>query len=130
MATWQDLANYVRSNYKISDEAPNMIKLVFDTGNLRSQVVLLWRLELEGGAEQWLQIESPFANRHAVDVNRVLDEMTSMVCGGLGIYGDVLTLRHAVPLENMNINELERPLHLVTQTADRLEQMFVGGDQF
>jgi hypothetical protein len=51
-----------------------------------------------------------------------------MVCGGLAIYGEFLAIRDALPLANMQINELERPLRLITATADALEKQFVGVD--
>ena len=44
--------------------------------------------------------------------------------------GDLVTFRHSLPLANLNINEFESPLALVTTTADRLEQAFTGGDRF
>jgi hypothetical protein len=130
MATWKDLAGYVRANYKVSDESPTSMKLVFDTGNLRSQLVMLWYMTLGEGGEEWLQIESPFAEVGRVDLRNALEEVGRIVCGGLALIGDVVTIRHAVPLANLNINEFERPLALVTNTADRLEAKLAGGDQF
>lgn len=52
------------------------------------------------------------------------------MCGGLAIVNDFLMVRHTVPLLNLNLNEFERPLLLVTTTADDLEQELVGGDRF
>jgi len=130
MATWENLAAYVRSNYKIADEQPKVIKLVFETGNLRSQTVLLWRMVLAGGAEEWVQIESAFGKLGAVDLHRALEMVSNMVCGGLGLVGELVTFRHAVPLLNLNINEFERPLALVTSTADELERELTGGDEY
>jgi hypothetical protein len=130
MAAWQDLVGYVRANYKVSDESPTSMKLVFDTGHLRSQVVMLWYVTLSDGAEEWLQIESPFAEVNKIDLRNALEEVGRIVCGGLAVIGDVLTIRHSVPLANLNINEFERPLVLVTNTADRLEALLAGGDQF
>ena len=130
MAEWQDLVGYVRANYKVADESPTMMKLVFETGDLRSQVVVLWRQTLKDGAEEWLQIESPFAKVDEVDIRRALEEAGNLVCGGLAVMGDILTIRHSVPLENLNINEFERPLALVTFTADELERRLSGGDKY
>jgi hypothetical protein len=130
MTAWPDLVKYVRANYKIADETPTSMKLIFDTGHLRSQVVMLWYETLGDGAEEWLQIESPFAEVDEVDVRKALTEIGRTVCGGLAVIGDVLTIRHAVPLANLNINEFERPLTLVTNTADRLEAQLAGGDRF
>ena len=130
MATWADLASYVRANYKISEERPDRIKLVFDLGDMRSQLVVLWRLTLANDTEEWVQIESPIGDVNSVDVARALKQVSSTVCGGLAQFGDLVTFRHSVPLLNLNINEFERPLLLVTATADDLERSLVGGDSY
>lgn len=131
MATWDALTAYVRSTYKISDEQPGMMKLMFETGNLCSQVVLLWRMTLASGDEEWVQIESPIGEIGALDLVAALQEIRNTVCGGLAMLGsDVVTFRHAVPLLNLNINEFESPLHLVTTTADALERKLVGADKY
>lgn len=130
MATWSALTEYVRNHYKISDEKPGSLKLVFDVGDLRSQVVFLWRMTLSEGTEDWVQIESPFGKLDSVNLRGAIDSMGQTVCGGIAALGDLVTVRHSVPLLNLDINEFERPLALVTGTADRLEQQFQGGDQF
>jgi hypothetical protein len=130
MATWTDLASYVRSNYKIGMEEPGKIGLTFETDNLRSQMVFLWHMVLANGAEDWVQIESPIAQLLEIDLARALQEVGRTVCGGLATHEDLLTFRHAVPLLNLNINEFERPLLLVTTTADHLEGVLTGRDKF
>ncbi|GAA1798735.1 hypothetical protein GCM10009682_20390 [Luedemannella flava] len=129
MATWNDVVSYVRANYKVSDEGPNKLKLVFETEDLRTQVVVLWHLTLNN-TEEWVQIESPFGELGNLNLAHALQQVADKVCGGIGLFGNMVTYRHAVPLDNLNINELERPLALVTTTADRLERELTGGDQF
>jgi transposase-like protein len=130
MASWSELVEFVRSNHKIADEKPDSIKLIFNTGGLRSQLVFLWRQQLMNGSEEWVQIESPVGSVDAVDPRRVLEEVGRMVCGGAAIEGDLVLVRHSVPLVNLDINEFERPLMLVTSSADALEQKLVGADTF
>jgi hypothetical protein len=130
MTTWNDLVQYVRNNYRVAEENGNMIKLVFETGSLRSQVVLIWHLTLDHGAEEWVQIESPFGEFGQVDLAAALQQIGNTVCGGMAMAGNLVTFRHSLPLENLNINEFESPLQLVTTTADNLEQAFTGGDRF
>jgi hypothetical protein len=130
MATWSDVVAYVRSNYKIAEEKPNSLKLIFETGNLRSQVVLLWHLTLNDGSEDWVQIESPFGELGSVDLTAAVQMIGNTVCGGMAHVGNLVTFRHSLPLLNLNINELERPLALVTTTADNLERELTGGDKF
>ena len=130
MATWNDVVSYMRSNYKVSDEQPNMIKLVFDLGNLRTQVVVVWHITLNDGQEHWAQIESPFGELGTFNLAHALQQSADSVCGGIGLFGNLVTFRHAVPLADLSIGELERPLALVTTTADRLEQALTGGDAY
>lgn len=130
MAGWSDLAAYVRSRYKIAHEQPNMIKLLFEVDGLRSQVVLLWHLTLVNDTEEWVQIESAVGELGSIDLARALREISETVCGGLATLGDLVTFRHSVPLLNLNINEFERPLALVTATADHLERTLTGADEY
>jgi hypothetical protein len=129
MTTWNDLVAYVHNHYKIADENPNMIKMVFETAGMRSQVVILWHLTLADG-EEWVQIESPFGELGSLDLSRALQEVGNTVCGGMAMFGNLVTFRHSLPLDNLNINEFESPLVLVTTTADNLERSLVGGDRF
>ncbi|HEY2671805.1 MAG TPA: hypothetical protein VGJ07_15730 [Rugosimonospora sp.] len=130
MTTWNSVVEYVRSNYKISDEGPDRVKLVFEVGDLRTQVVFLWRQALENGTEEWLQIESPIGKADGMDLRAVLEEVGTKVCGGAALIEGHLFIRQSMPLANLDINEFERPLALITATADRLERQFVGGDEF
>lgn len=131
MATWSDLKAYIHNNYKIADERDDMIKLIFETQNLRSQVVIIWRLTLAANGAEWIQIESPFGELGKVDLAGAVRVVGNTVVGGLSLAGDTLvTFRHSVPLSDLSISEFEQPLHLVIGTADRLEQQFTGGDQF
>ena len=130
MTTWNDLTSYVKNKYKISDEQPNMIKLIFETGGMRSQVVILWHMTLANGSEEWVQIESPFGELGSIDLAQALQAVGNTVCGGMALFGNMVTFRHSLPLENLNINEFESPLALVTTTADQLEKNLVGGDKF
>jgi hypothetical protein len=120
----------VHSNYKIADERPNLIKLIFDTGDLRSQIVLLTRETLMDGEEEWVTISSPVAALGSLNLEEFLREVGDIVCGGAALEGDVLVIKHAAPLVNLDVNEFERPLRLVTMTADALEKKFVGSDKY
>jgi len=130
MASWNDLAAYVRSHYKVASEEPGMMKLVFEVAELRSQVVFLWSVTPTNSDEEWVQIESPIGQFSSIDVVRAVQEAGSILCGGIASVGDMVTFRHSVPLLNLNINEFERPLAVVTTMADRLEKLLTGRDDY
>ena len=108
MANWASLVDYVNRNYKIADQNDTMVKLIFNTGDLRSQVIFVWKSSLMNGAEEWVTFESPFAEIAQVDLGTVLKEASNLVCGGLGLVGSMLTLRHSVPLQNAR-SQRDRP---------------------
>jgi hypothetical protein len=130
MATWRDFTAFVKSSYEIAQEQPGMIQLLFDLDGGRSQAVYLWRRQLMKGAEEWLVIESPFAESGKVDLQTVLEEAGNLVCGGVVVVGRFVTYRHAVPLANLDTNEFKRPLQLATLAADRLERTLGSGDDY
>lgn len=130
MASWANFVQYVRANYKIADETPDAVSMIFDTGGGRSQLLFLFHRRLMDGKEDWVQIESPFADLAASNLRRVLEEVGQLVCGGAVATGDKVVFRHSLPLANMDPNEFERPLILVVTSADRLEQKLTGGDRY
>jgi hypothetical protein len=130
MASWADVVSYMSSHYKIAEQEPNMLKLIFETGNLRTQVVFLWKITLNNGREEWVQIESPFGEFGRVNLAAALDKVRNTVCGGLAVVGNLVTFRHSIPLKNVDINEIEWPLQMVVGTADEFEHALTGGDTF
>ena len=46
MASWGALNVYIHSNYKVADETPSLIKLIFEMPDERSQMVLVGRSTL------------------------------------------------------------------------------------
>lgn len=130
MATWTDLAAYIHAQYKVQESDDRRIKIVFETGDLRTQVVMIWYVTANHGREDWIQIESPFGELGKMDLDQALQAIANTVCGGLALVGNLVTFRHSVPLQNLNINEIESPLALVTSTADQLERTLTGGDRF
>ena len=130
MATWNDLRQYVKSNFKVMKEEANLIQMGFAYEDGRSQLVFLWKMLLNDGTEEWVQIESPIGEFTPANVAAVVRAAEHAVVGGIGCSGQVITFRHAVPLQNLDMNEFLRPLRLVTVSADRFEKEIFGGDKF
>lgn len=81
--------------------------------------------------EEWVQIVSPFARVHQVDLREVLAEIgATTVVGGAVVMGEYLVLRHSLPLIHLDLNELTDPVELVAGTADELERQFTGRDDY
>ncbi|MFR9731536.1 hypothetical protein ACL03H_20105 [Saccharopolyspora sp. MS10] len=130
MATWEDIAAFVRSEYRVLDDSGDEIRILIEYEDERSQVIIVCR-EVLDGHEDWVQIASVCGLVADVDLHRLLKEIgeTSVVCGAV-IMGEHVVLRHSLPLLHLDINEFVDPLQLVSDTADQVEEMFFGGDGY
>ncbi len=129
MATWSEFASHVRDNYKILKEDDGQIHLAFGLDDGRSQLVVLWHMKIKG-AGSFVQIESPIGEFTPESVAAAVKETEHAVLGGIGCTGELVTFRHALPLENFDSNEFDAPVALVVTSADKLEKSVFGGDKF
>lgn len=128
METWSEFKSYIESTYKVAEQDENSMKLLFSTVDERSQIVLIWKHMF--GESEWIEIESPIAKVGEVDAMRVLRKVEELICGGLSIAADHFTLKHSIPIANLDPNEFEEPLMAIVAAADHLEKELVGSDRF
>jgi hypothetical protein len=132
VATWDELAEYVRTEYEVISEQPEEIRLLytFDEESERTQVMIVAREELDRKFE-WVQIATPLGLAREVDLHALLTAIgQTTVTGGAAIMGDHIVIRHSLPLENLDIIEFTDPLTLIAGAADELESEFFGGDDY
>ncbi len=126
MATWVDTASHIKSKFKVRD-SDGVLVLSFKFNDGRTQLVLVSHGQTGDGAD-WATVESAIGKIGEVDVSKALKRVGSMVCGGLSSTGEYVTLRHAVPLANLDANEIETPIGMIVSSADDLEQELTGKD--
>ena len=135
MASWGDLAAYVRAEYNVVHEEAEELRILFTFGDEdededRTQVVIIVR-EVLDKMHEWVQIASPCGLAKDVNLREVLEEVgRSTVACGLAIMGEHVVVRHSLPLADLDIHEFTDPLQLLAGTADTLEEQFWGGDGY
>ncbi|MFI6093972.1 hypothetical protein ACIA8G_00345 [Lentzea sp. NPDC051213] len=136
MASWGDLADYVRAEYDVISDEDEELRILFTFGDeeedddARTQVVIVVR-EVLDKMHEWVQIASPCGLAKDVDLRAVLEEVgKSTVACGLAIMGEHVVVRHSLPLADLDIHEFTDPLQLLAGTADMLEEQFWGGDGY
>lgn len=145
MAKWADLVTFIRRNYEVVRLGPEEIRIrirygmeVDDEG--RAQIVVITRELLDtivpelddgSGKTEWAQLATPFARVGQVDLRTVLATLgDATVVGGAVVIGGYLVLRHAVPLANLDLNEIVAPLELLAGSGEWLEKQFTGRDDY
>lgn len=127
MATWQQVKSYIYSKYQVSNDSGSSITLMFETGNGRSQMVMLGHVDADEFSS--LQISSPIAS-----VSRVSGDDVLRTAGGTGVgitrIGDFYAVTHTQLLGTIDDAEIDWPIMLVTSTADRIENALGLGDAF
>lgn len=136
MASWGDLADYIRAEYDVIHDEDEELRILFtfgdedDDGDERTQVVIIVR-EVLDKMHEWVQIASPCGLAKDVNLREVLEEVgSSTVACGLAIMGEHVVVRHSLPLVDLDIHEFTDPLQLLAGTADTLEEQFWGGDGY
>jgi hypothetical protein len=141
MATWNALKAHIHQHWPGGEDTGDRIKLVLGMVDRqpRTQIVFVSHQRADDSGD-WAIIESPIglleqspSGAYAgIDLMRAAREVGSMLCGGLGCLTHeprLVALRHAVPLANLDLDEFNHPLFIVTGSADELEEMLTGSDE-
>jgi hypothetical protein len=129
MAAWDDVKAFLKKNYQVEKEEGNLIYIIrqFDDG--RSQLVLVTSVADTNTNITWLQTYSPVGLIAAGSLNQALEDLDKSFVGGLVKLGDKHFVKHSTPIENLSVDEIDLPLRYVAIAADILEEKYVGGDQ-
>jgi hypothetical protein len=129
MATWEDVRQYIHTNYRVADEAPGVVRMIFDLGNGRAQNVFVSSKAV--GAYEYLSIWTPVCHESRMPARDALVRNADLTLGALALAPDgTMILRQSVPLKDLDIDEFEVPLRTLTQLGDMLEQQYAVADQY
>ncbi|WP_156916627.1 hypothetical protein [Actinomyces dentalis] len=107
----------------------DLLKLVFNTSNLRTQLVFLEHATCNSGAE-WFKVNSPIGKLNPQQVMYAARRLEDMVVGGIIINDNMVFVTTAMPLENIDASEITDSIERVVNIADRLEADILGTDEF
>ena len=129
MATWNDLRQYIYSQYQVTQEAPGVIRLMFSLGNGRTQNVLV--SGKQAGAFEYFVIWTPICHESQISARDAMVRNATMSIGALGLMPDgTVILRWSAPLKDLDPDEFDVPLKGLVMAGDMLEQEFTGADRF
>ncbi len=130
MPTWGEIQQYARSKYKLADDEADWFAIVFEYDDGRTQKIAITRFEAFD--KEWIEFASAVCKGTQIPATEALRRNADFVLGSLALdaEGDI-SLMYSAPLDTMDPDEFEIPLHVIARTADELEQEFArGGDDF
>ena len=120
MATKLEVINFLKQNYHHEDLGDGALKLVLEsTDSDRSQLVYAFVYDIV------LSLASPFAKIGQISDSQALTKGEFL---GVAKLGDFYFLRHLVPLENVDENEIVDTIQYLASTADNSEESLGLGD--
>ncbi|MFT5357091.1 MAG: hypothetical protein ACI9KE_004322 [Polyangiales bacterium] len=128
MPTWSEVQDYARSKYKLAEDNENSFKLVFEYENDRLQAVIISRYEAMG--REWCDFASAACTVEQMPPATALRKNFEFAVGALTLDQDIYVVRYSVQMATMDMEEFELPLHVVSTTADKIEQEFGKSDDF
>lgn len=130
MKTWADVQSHLGTKYAehISVVNPNLLALDFPCSGGRAQRILISTFEAMG--KGWVLFRSRVCERSRIDPEEALRRNSGFAVGFLAIAEDFYELVYTTQLNTLDLDELELPIHVLTDTADQLEREFTGGDRW
>ena len=129
MAAWADLVRFVDRTYKYELLSDELLKLVFNVANLRSQVVFIEHAFNDSQSE-WCKVSSPIGKLDPSQIVYAAQRLGDMLLGGLTMEDDMVYVTTAIPLLNIDANEITDSIDGVVNIADKLESDILGTDEY
>ncbi len=128
MATWGEIQNHIRGKYRLAVEEPNMLALDFECDDGRAQRILISSFEAMG--KNWILFRSRVCELSRLDPEEALRRNASFAVGFLALSENHYEIIYTAQLNTLDIDELELPLHSLSDTADQLERELTGTDRW
>jgi len=129
MPSWNELKEYARSKYVLDDDADDGFSLIFEFDNDRTQKIGI--THFTAFDKDWIEFRSYVCKEAQMDLKVALRKNEDFAIGALALDEDGdYCLLYSVPLDTMDPDEFELPLHVLAHIADDLEESYAASDDF
>ncbi len=128
MTTWADLQGHMRAKYRLQEDQPDMMSMVWAYDDGRMQKIICRRYK--AADREMVEFKSPFARVGQVEPETLLRDNAKLPLATVALSGDVYLVIYNVLLENMVIEDFDFLLARVAAVADTLEERYVRADTF
>lgn len=128
MTAWSDVQKHMRAKYKLHDDNPDMMSMVWSYDDGRSQKIIVRRFEAAG--REMLEFKSAFARRGDVEPEVMLQDNSKLPLATVAMSGDVYLVVYNALLTHLALDDFDFCLSRVAAVADTLEERYVRQDKF
>ncbi len=128
MTTWVDVQKHMRSRYRLQEDQPEMMSMVWSYDDQRSQKIIVRRYR--AAQREMVEFKSAFARRGDVDATTLLEDNAKLPLATVALSGQVFLVVYNALLGHMDMDEFDFILSRVAAVADALEEKYVRKDEF
>ena len=126
--TWSAVQAHMRGKYKLQDDTPDMMSMVWVYDDDRSQKIIVRRFR--SADRDLVEFKSAFARRADVEPETLLVENSRLPIATVALSGDVYIAIYNALLDHLHLDDFDFLLSRVAGVADTLEEKFVRRDDF
>lgn len=120
MASKDEVINWIKANAPTEAIDGDTFKVLMEWNDGRSQILFVLP------RDQVLEVFSPFAQENEVSAQQAIQANTSVF--GVDFFAGMYGLKHVLPIENVDENELVFGIKLLAEAADEFEKKLGLGD--
>lgn len=128
MAEWSEVQSYMRKTYRLQDDEPEMMSVVWAYEDGRTQRVIVRRYRAD--ERDMVEVKSPFSRAGAVAPDVLLRENAQMTLATIAQSGEVYLVVYNLILDCADVVSFDFVLKRVAATADALEEKYGRSDEF
>jgi hypothetical protein len=128
MATWKQIKDFIRNNYKLQEDEGDFFQMTFELEDNRSQVVFIQKTKSQNGAI-WIQLSSPVGLIEDDEINDALEMLNDKICGGMVKIAERHFIRECMSIDDLSPEQFVSIMEIIVGVADEMEERFVGNDE-
>lgn len=128
MATWPDIQIYLREKYTLSDDASDVLSMVWSYQGGRSQKIVVRKFRVFD--RDMLELKSPFAKSSDVTAEDMVRINAKLPLATVALSGNVYLAVYNMIIDNLHMDDLDVAVSRVAALADALEKQYARRDEF
>ncbi len=128
MTQWSDIQKHVRGNYRLQEDTPDMMAMVWSYDDGRHQKIVVRRYASAG--RDHVEFKSPFARQGQVEHGQLLRDNAKLPLGAVALSGEVFLVIYNALIHTLGADDVDHLLQRIADIADSLEVKYGKGDAF